>query len=68
MNDFRGIQHHIDAARLERSRVMGEIIATLIVNAWRRLQQLGAWSSAQFVAFNHSAVRERRPAPTPIHR
>lgn len=46
MNDYRAIEMHIRNARLERSRVIGELIAGAIFAIWTGMKQLAKRASA----------------------
>lgn len=45
MTDYRLIEIYIQRARLERSRVLGELIANGIFEIWTGAKQLANWTS-----------------------
>ena len=46
MNDYRAIEMHIRKARLEQSRMIGELIASAIFAIWTGMKQLAKRASA----------------------
>ncbi len=53
MNDFRLIENHIRAARLERSAFIGELIASGIFALWIETKRL--WTETKRLAAKASA-------------
>jgi hypothetical protein len=47
MTDYRLIEIYIQRARLERSRVMGELIANGIFEIWTGAKRLANWTSGK---------------------
>ena len=45
MTDYRLIDMYIQRARLERSRVVGELIASGIFELWTGAKRLATWTS-----------------------
>jgi hypothetical protein len=47
MNDYRLIEIHIQRARIERSRVVGELIGNAIFKIWTGAKRLADWTSSK---------------------